>query len=503
MSEAFGSAFSIPKNKAEIVFTMYFPLADALDKSSNNMGEKDSLPADGKIIFRPWWKSELSHYVSDGFLTSLQIEHFHITPPSKDVGVQLTGKNFENTAKTIYFVWPKAFYVGEEDAQCNSIAAIECTVFKNGYLALVLRVQNKDKITAEELLDLIRHPELVHLSTNIGTTHTEEANSESLEETVITLNSGDLVIKLYTFAEQLEADIRTAVKRSNIKHLAFESGEWSQLPDFRPIYGKLGERWTRPYVGVFFSLSKTGRELEEDELLRVQRFVIAAGRATPSFLEKFVDPAPYLATGNRNVYGTGGSIVFIGRRGWCVYGAGEHNPGAFRLGVIESTHFVIMALESAARSRRKYTKKIHTIGSPVFRDLNIAVKKMVASNRGLSINPSRLRQQYKAEKNFRTEVSKATEFLARARLVSPCEDVSSLLEAHLTSHTGRAAMLRFRELTRLDQLDQGARDMMANYTAFLKTSADYLRVQTLTLGRATLFVGATVALITFLGIAVF
>jgi hypothetical protein len=75
-------------------------------------------------------------------------------------------------------------------------------------------------------------------------------------------------------------------------------------------------------------------------------------------------------------------------------------------------------------------------------------------------------------------MAEATSFLARARLVAPCAELSNLLETHLISHTARAAVQRCKTLSGYNDLERAARDALANFTASLSTSAEDIGLRT-------------------------
>ncbi|MFQ5588663.1 MAG: hypothetical protein ACE5F7_07470, partial [Nitrospiria bacterium] len=108
-----------------------------------------------------------------------------------------------------------------------------------------------------------------------------------------------------------------------------------------------------------------------------KHLVVAAGRTTPAFLNKFDQIDAYLS--KRNIYGASGSIVYIARRGWCVLDSDERDKMAFRLGVVEAVHIVINIINTAARAQRLFTRAIHHEGAFVFEQLNIKVKQMVSN----------------------------------------------------------------------------------------------------------------------------
>jgi hypothetical protein len=303
--------------------------------------------------------------------------------------------------------------------------------------------------------------------------------------------------------QDFEGQIIEYLGAIGLQALSLESGQWTECPP-----DKLLRQRSRPYVGVLFRLNDAiERKLRNDE--SIQKYVIAAGRPTPAFVTSFQSPGKYLESGLRNIYGGGKSIVFIGRRGWCVFDGRDHHPDAFRLGVVETTHFVITAIDTTARALRRFATAVHAEGVPIFQQLNMAVNYMVSGLRGrkecaaavfrsapkiLEFSPGVkgwLERSLAIASPFfvfRVTVARATSFMARARLISPCEDMAGLLATHVISHTGRAAVRRYKELTDFDDLVKASRENMANYTQFLKTSADYLGIRVMRVQRRHLWI---------------
>jgi len=104
----------------------------------------------------------------------------------------------------------------------------------------------------------------------------------------------------------------------------------------------------------------------------------------------------------------------------------------------------------------------------------------------------------RAMKEFERAVSQSTSFLVHMRLISPCDDVSSHFELHLLTHTGRAAAKRYKDLMKFRDLDEGCRAAIENYSEFLKTSSDYLNLQTFKVSISTLYVAVAGVLVAVL-----
>jgi len=473
----------IEDGKAEFTFTFYYSLGGPL-KSVNSSTDTPEIPG---IEFRQWHKSELSHYISENFIGKLIINHFHITPPQDLITVDIP-EAWSPYGEKHCLVFPNIFLKANNDGPHKSIAAAECTIFKNGYLSVILRLNNHGLINIHDVLELIKHPEFVEYEF-------QKDDGQDHPKGRFGLSCGPLITEIWSqMGSYFEPKIQEVLKRLNLEELNFKTGAWCKFEwdriERRKNQGEISttntskeqikqqtslEKLRRPpYVGIFFSLdhleiipSHTETPSSPNTLSReiIERFVIAAGRVTPSFLYNFNNPHEYLSSENRNVYGQGNSIVFIGRRAWCVFDCREQNYDAFRLGVIETAHFVITVIQTSALTHRRFSIFAHEEGSKIFQDLNLAITNMFKSKTiFLGIVPN----------YFKKCIAKGTSFLARARLVSPCEDMASLLESYLTSQTGQAALKRCQNLTGLEHLAGISREMMASYTSFLKTSSDYL-----------------------------
>lgn len=476
--------FFIQAENAEFTFTFYYPLDGPLrDKPINK--DDSPLKAQGTGVERRLWEdSELAHYVSSNFMGELILGHFHIDPSEIDHKKTNFARNFS---------YAKNFLDSDQNNLHTSIAPIECTLFRNGYLSVIVRLRNDVDISFAHVLEYIKHPELVRHNFN-ATQHDDPVAGS--------LRSGVLINSIWKEMQFIETVIAEEISKWKIEGVNFQTGEWKSLrsDEINNSFSEMNR--PTPYVGLLFQLpnysisnnfaeDSSQDDSPENKIISrttLKRFIIAAGRTTPSFLDDFNDPNGYLSEENRNVYGQGNSIIFIGLRGWCSFDFKEQNPHAFRLGVIETTHFVITAIRTSALARRRFCELVHHQGTAIFQELNNCINRMVRS--GLWV---RFAGFFWTPLDFKENVAKATSFLARARLVSPCEDMASLLEAHLTSQTSQVALKRCSQLTGLSTLAGTARDLIASYSSFLKTSADYLTVKTLQVGQLA-FVVALIAL---------
>ncbi|MFQ5543985.1 MAG: hypothetical protein ACE5FY_06495 [Nitrospiria bacterium] len=431
-----------------------------------------------RVTFRNLRSAQATAYFSDQFLGELILTQFQInveneTKANDKFTIHLQEDN------THFASCP--FTLSQKYETFEGISSIEVTVWKYGFVSLNIRLQNMRTISANHLLDAICHPELIR------------RRSESHGQKI-----GDLLIRAEFFRNKIDRVIVHALKELDLMRLTFESGKWEALPE----YGRK-ERLTcsRPYIGTIIFKTETAHNDLEDEKkeLMKKHLVVSTGRTTPAFLSKYDDVDNYLS--QRNIYGASGSIVYIARRGWCVLDSDERDKMAFRLGVVEAVHIVINIINTAARAQRLFTRAIHHEGAFVFEQLNIKVKQMVSypystmswraqilswirkeENGHHSLKELRREQKtlklkkHEAEEEFSKWIAEATSFMARARLVSPFGDLTELLEAHLIANTSRNAVRRCKYLTGLDNLRSISQEMMKNYTAFLRTSSNYLNL---------------------------
>lgn len=415
----------------------------------------------GQFEWRKPNDSDLSRYSSsDNFITETFAAHFHGTDQTADLPnyfAELDGA----------FQWSLE-PPGIPDL-LPSYHFIECTLFKNGILAVVLRLKNSKILSYGQYVELIARPE--HLADSPGASP-------------IVRRPGPLVEAIWTLMPKIEIKLFNFLNHLSIRAITIEDGtemplEFSTDTSKRPgetskietngrtiLCHRLGR--SRPYVGTVAQLKevnprddstqglvtsiadeqKSTRERKEREE-ELQRLAIACARTTPHFLDHFNDPRSYLNEGEprRNIYLPGPSIVFIGRRGWACLQmeAGDRDRGVvFHLGVVETVLFVIQALSSSVRAVRRFRKELIITGE----------KEGVGLLAERKISPEKIQ-------NF-------TNFLAKARLNSPLDDMSTLLRSYLLTHTGIAAVARLRHLHEHEKLLEDTRSTMTNYSSFLQ-----------------------------------
>ena len=346
------SVFTIPEGAAEVTFTFYYTFEGIL-RCDDAMREHP--------CSRDWRNSELATYFSEGFLEQLLVTHFHIPTSEQPFIVKPHSTDVINGEEgPFHFSVFESLKHVSGDGVFDSIAALECTMFKSGYMSAILRFVNDTPVPGTSLISLIRHPEF-----------SAQARPSA------GLSAGALVEKAVKTIQRYEKEMAEHFRGTDLQMLSLGSGQWTAYP----VDNKFLRQRSRPYVGVIFKLDKNFRRTRSN-IEAIQKFVIAAGRPTPAFVTSFQSPGKYLDSGLRNVYGGGNSIVFIGRRGWCVFDGRDHHPDAFRLGVVETTHLVITAIDTASRALRRFATDVHKEGVPIFQQLNMAVNYMVRSFQG-------------------------------------------------------------------------------------------------------------------------
>ncbi len=442
------------------------------------LSEKNEREEQYRIHFHNLRSAQATAYFSDQFLSEVILTQFQIsieneTRTNNEFTVHLHDGNTHFT--------DCPFSLSEKYEAFEGLSNIEVTILKYGFVSLNIRLQNLDTISASHLLDSICHPELIR------------RRSESHGQKI-----GALLIHAEFFRNKIDRAIVHALKKLDLRRLTFDSGKWEKLPE----YGR-DTRLTcsRPYIGtIIFKTEAAHSDLTDEKKETMKKhLVVAAGRTTPAFLTKYDHVDTYL--GKRNIYGASESIVYIARRGWCVLDSDERDKMAFRFGVVEAVHIVINIINTSARAQRLFTRAIHHEGAFVFEKLNIRVKQMVSypastlswrgqflswikndENGHHSLKELRREQKtlklkkHEAEEEFSKWIAEATSFMARARLVSPSGDLTELLESHLLANTSRNAVHRCKYLTGLDNLRSISQEMMQNYTAFLRTSSNYLNL---------------------------
>ena len=444
------SSFVIKKGDLQVSFNYFYFLGYSLNEDDDESKVNEKLKSCKSYIFRDWKNSEASHYLRNSHLEDLLLDHFHMDV-NHIFNTNITVNPeclIENKNIKYQFSIDSSYYTRQDGENSDSIAAIECSILKNGQLFITVRfISTSDEIPSYDVIDLIKKPEFIKSQGNID-------------------EVGGLIKKANEVIGKIENYLLEILNIKQLKRYRFDAHGDINAHNSLISEAELNEfllSRSRPYIGVLFRFSNLSYDQIQHQIPSIRRFVIAASRTTPVFTTRFIDENEYLY--NRDIYNPGRSIVFIGRRGWCIFDSEEQDRQTFMLGTVESTQLVVLAIHATARSWRKYIKDSNKIGEIVYQELHETIDQFITD---FSV---------KGRKKFIEKLGSATSFLAMARLVSPEKGISRLLEAHVMSHTARSAVRRCEDLTHLRELEKVSNERMDEYLDFMKTAENYLQVK--------------------------
>ena len=499
------SPFEFEEGDLEISFTYFYFLGHKISRSENESISKENLEklVKGFEYEEPGrWSVNVAHALRNEFIDQILIDHFYLNP--KDVcNTELSfyedgegGYALKNGNPAINKEFK--FELGcriraEQGSNDNSTnffppRAIECFLFKNGHLAVTLRLINSNAISAYDAVALIRQPDLIKVEPKIK-------------------RVGFLVRQSEILIKDIEKKLKEILKYTEIKKI--RSGAIDEYDDVLVIpdtpealkdssaMSFLDEDGKRsiPYVGTTFSFRNSTADDLESLDMAIKRFVISAARATPAFLNSFTNPDSYLNTENRNAYVPGDNIVYIAKRGWCVFDAGVQDEKVFYNNVIETTNLAILLTYSTQRTWYQYYRFLKDVGKPFFDKLNESVIEFVKSEKESKKEANKKLENNKCKYFFnsnhhkikgfldgncyldkcKSAIADATGFIAKARILAPSSRMSQLFVAHMMSHTARAAVRRCEYICHLVEIEDAASKSLANYSNSLKIAASHFQ----------------------------
>lgn len=479
------SHFEFSSNDLEISFTYFYFLGHqvSIDKSGSIAQSFPKLDF-GKSVFTQSnrWSLAKAHELRSEFINEVLIDYFYLDIGKPDVkkifdkdkdGNKLGSEYviFENGKGKYSDIHPNIvddlrtfkFKIGcRAFTDGSSAHAIECFLMKNGHLVVTLKFVNTSVIPAYDALALIRQPDLI------------KAEPPPEHVGFLVKKSDDVIKVIEPYLRQL------LLKENNVTKI--ESGNCYGID--RSLVSFAGEgdsnedgKRSIPYVGTFFSLNALDHNDIESLETSIERFTIAAARATPAFLNSFENPSDYLKNENRNVYIPGESIVYIAKRGWCVFDAGMQDSKIFYTNVIETTKLALLFTYSTQRTWYRYYRFLKDKGKPVIEKLNQSVidliKKNNEDNRFIRFLKKTFHDPELAECD--KEIANVTGFIAKTRLVAPSGRTSRLFEAHMMSHTARAAVRRCEYICHLLEVEAAALQTTKHFSDSLNIAANHYR----------------------------
>lgn len=498
------SQFEFENGDLEISFTYFYFLGHQISlgekKSNPDGGNSNRLVRNGIGAFHSQdrWSVGVAHNLRNDFVKEVVIDYFHLIPEEifgeekeylkfsffEDGNGGYTEKNqAQGSNKEFKFKIGCRVLVKSDVNSENSgfqPGAIECFLLKNGHLTVTLRFVNSNTIPSYDAVALIRQPDLIKVKPVIE-------------------RIGLLVKKSECLMDTIEKTIQEILKTNNVYRI--ESSDVHKNT-WIPVSFGIHENQTDanengkrsiPYVGTTFGFQNIDNDDLEALEVSIKRFAISAARATPAFLNSFTNTNQYLETGNRNVYTPGDSIVYIAKRGWCVFDAGVQEREVFYRNVIESTNLAILFTYSTQRTWYQYYRYIKDKGKSYFYGLNESV--MQLSELCVKSNFVKFKEYLffwetpARQLEYENAIREATGFIAKARILAPSSRMSQLFEAHMMSHTARAAVRRCEYICHLVEIEDAASRTMANYSNSVKIAANFIQSVSMRFSEMSLRIG--------------
>jgi hypothetical protein len=391
-------------------------------------GRPEKLRNFDTFVWRDIADSELNRfYFGDTFLQRWVRAHLHGTPDTISGTTELRfDTNSTGKSRTHCFVIPNRPCGVPEPV--DSYDFLECTVFENGVVSVVLRFTNRDAIDDVDYVAAIARPEFLRSdrSRSKDPPGALLIEAERLVHNAIEPRLASCLNTLGLTGVHIDGGLERPIE---VRAIGVPREDDSQPVPFSARVGvhiHHGEtidvtpaldrnvrpggvilhrlRASRPFVGTVATLptapdvvtlrQRVAAELLEDmrserewriprdgnKVLRerVYRFAIAAARTTPRFLEDFAHLAEYWTEKPpRDAYDPGPSIVFIGRRGWvCMKMESRRDTRAFHLGVVETVLFVLQAVHASFRATRRFVEQIKRRGDAAALKLNETLSHM-------------------------------------------------------------------------------------------------------------------------------
>lgn len=495
------SKINLPRNSIETQFLFFYNIGAQISDSA--ISEKAKNTQSNNFEFREISGSEL--YTSAFFNNPIPIIcalHFHAKDPLvNDIKNDLLKEGtieFADLPCTFYKeprklllssdsdeIKEKNFHdrvQGEkENANKNlGFSFLEFTLFKNGILAVILRLTNKTDLTDSDYVNLITKSKQIKMTEDLTCPITKSDSMMILAGKIMKAIEDPLVDYLNQLEIEGISSITGEEKKITFHCTNFNKAEGryeTNIISFLEKEEKLNSFnfyndgkdvfhtcfiTTTPYIGTVIDLSKRDCSLfsENKTTTRVHReremqLALACARTTKEFLENFNDPELYLERElpRRNLYHPGPSIVFVGRRGWACIVRENREPTSFQLHVIEIVLLVITSILASTIYTRDFIKKITEEGDEIGKKFLLKLQGKEPIDNGLILD--------------------YTNFVSRIKLGLPQLNLGVLLSSHISAHTGIAAIRRLKYLTKHDELILSANDLVENYNSFFTSIDQY------------------------------
>jgi hypothetical protein len=320
----------------------------------------------------------------------------------------------------------------------SELRGVSVKVFSIGTISIIIKIKPDSdtdiNIPVEDVVELIKHPENLNLY------------SEQQNET----HSGELLYAIKKIGEKVYTSFCTEFDKKILKHchvIAPDKLEYIKFSSVAP-----------PYIGTLiqdneFEAGKEDEGVEGDDCPMGRRYV-ALSTCTPAHIHEFKNAAKFLRkrtdeVSQRNEY------FVVERRSWLLVIPQQVEECRYRYSVFENTLFCFETIFAASMAVKRYN---HYLDREIYHETT-------------ALN-TLLQNVDESKVNDLTQInSTLTGLISKARLLSPCEDITTAMESYVSS-TNMYNVIKIIRSFSLDELITLAQKRMGNNTAFLKTGRE-------------------------------
>lgn len=349
-----------------------------------------------------------------------------------------------------------------EATDAHAISGIEVKIFTQGAISILLRFGYRKNANVYDTICDIRYPENISI--------------ESDDCYLGPLNKLAIIIAELAFKRLL--DNKKYVQFS--KHISKCFNSYSKNTTYdesikyaRNNFNKVSEL----YVGFIcsgyeYSLAEIDRITTAETKLQMEnKITIALANNTPEFLHHFSFAEKYI---NDTNIARGEEVILIERRGWIVNAPRirkTEERDRYRTGIIASLLYSIESIFSTTMTIESFNENLEILARNIsFKFNNNIFEFYDPDTRNTLLNQQKNKKQLTdILKNFISDI-------AKCRTMSPCEDITTSMEAHVKSQTAVKAIKKLKTYG-LTDLVELARLRMRNYGYFMQTGHDILMAE--------------------------
>lgn len=387
------------------------------------------------------------------------------TCPSKDI----CGKDYLKFYTKVYnrTASPLEFYRDGSGDDSFRITGIEVKIFRSGAMSILLRFKWSENISIHDCLNLIRYPEDILIDPAECYFGALNELSRRIAHKVFTKFSVDDYFKK---AREVISDAHFSLINEKFDDIL---GKMKAYENFHPHI----------YVGIFCpditwvnsADPNTNFDLEPEYK---DKSIIALANTTPEFVNKFIDPKEYVNKKNR---ARGEDIILLERRSWIIVSKRfkDDNAGKrYRLGLIETFLYSLETILATTLSIETFNENLEEVIKGISYEFNTGIERFYEKGPWKNVKRMISALQLPCMGEILENMRKFVSLLSKARSISPCEDITISMEAHLKSMTAIRAVKALKDHLSLTELISLARERMRNYTNFLVTGHNIIMAET-------------------------